>query len=118
LRFVQNGVLECFLNLFDSSNPQIIIVALEGLNNLLYKGVAIPNEDGDNPFIIRLEESEGVQKIEDLQTHPNEDVYKKALQILDTHFVVENQWSNANVLIENLKGIELYNLSTQLINNS
>jgi len=38
---------------------------------------------------MKLEAEGALPKIEELQTHPNEDVYNKALRILEKHYELE-----------------------------
>lgn len=41
--------------------------------------------DGSNPFAREVEACDGLDKIEALQDHPSEDVYQKAVLILETY---------------------------------
>ena len=45
---------------------------------------------GVNPFVALVDEAEGLDKIEELQNAANEDVYDKAVSILETFFDVED----------------------------
>ncbi len=42
-----------------------------------------------NPFSINVEEVGGLDKIEELQMHVNQEVYTKAITILETYFQSE-----------------------------
>ena len=46
----------------------------------------MPGSDGVNPYARAIEAAEGLDKIEALQDHPGEDVYEKAVHILETYF--------------------------------
>ena len=61
-------------------------VALEGIKNCLKKGNELPAVDGENPFVLKVEASGLLDKIEELQSHENEQVYQKAQDILATYF--------------------------------
>ena len=63
-------------------------MALEGIKSLLAHGVDIANQQNSeiNPFLEILETDGGVQKIESLQTHANNEVYQKAFAILENFF--------------------------------
>ena len=65
---------------------RILFVALEGIKNCLRKGNELPAVDGENPFVLRVEASGLLDRIEDLQNHENEQVYHKAQDILSTYF--------------------------------
>ena len=68
-------------------------VALEGIENILKVGEAekeLAGAGGVNPFVALVDEAEGLDKIEELQNAANEDVYDKAVSILETFFDVED----------------------------
>jgi hypothetical protein len=48
-----------------------------------------PGSDGSNPFSQLIEDAEGLDKIEALQEHQNEELYEKAVTILETYFDAE-----------------------------
>jgi len=91
-RMVEFHVLDCFVSLLDAEDAKTVEVVLEGLNNILNWGAVLANQTrgSDNLFLIELENKGGVKKIEDLQTHPNNEVYLKALRILENHFELES----------------------------
>ena len=76
--FITFSGLLCLTCLFDSQTIQVI---LDGLGNMLK--LAGPDVD----FIATaIEEAGGLVKIEALQHHKNEDVYKLAYSIVDKYF--------------------------------
>jgi len=92
VRMLQCGLLDCFVTLLDSEDSKTVIVVLEGLNNILNAGAKLAIEhggNGENPFLLELEQKGAVPKIEKLQEHPSSDVYQKALKILENHFELE-----------------------------
>lgn len=46
--------------------------------------------NGVNPFIQLIEDADGLDKIEHLQEHQNEDIYEKAVSTLETYFELED----------------------------
>jgi hypothetical protein len=46
----------------------------------------MPGSDGVNPYARAIEAAEGLDKIEALQDHPGEDVYEKAVHILEAYY--------------------------------
>ena len=53
------------------------------------KEVAGPS--GVNIFAGYIEDAEGVDKIEELQEHNNEEIYSKSIQILEEYFELEEE---------------------------
>lgn len=43
----------------------------------------------NNPFADMIDEHEGLDKIEGLQNHENQDIYEKAVKVLETYFDVD-----------------------------
>lgn len=75
-------------------DPRIITVCLEGLENILKVGEAekdAGNTGGVNLYAKFIEEAEGMDKIESLQTHDNNEIYEKAVKILETYWVEDEE---------------------------
>ena len=60
---------------------QIVQVVLDGLNNIL----RLAGEDSETVGGM-IEECGGLDKIEALQSHDNQDIYRMAFSIIDTYF--------------------------------
>lgn len=87
---VSCGCIKPLCDLLVTPDARIIIVALEGLENILKVGEEDKMENnGTNPFIALIESAEGLDKIEHLQEHQNQDIYDKAVNILETYFELE-----------------------------
>ncbi len=52
---------------------------------------SMPGSDGTNPYAAMVEDAEGLDKIEALQQHQNEDVYVKAVHMLEAFFDIEGE---------------------------
>lgn len=90
-RLVELQVLDCFIFLLGAEDSKTVEVVLEGLNNILNWGAVLASQNKtDNQFLVLLEDKGAVERIEKLQTHPNNEVYLKALKILENHFELEN----------------------------
>jgi len=78
---VQQGVIPPFCQLLSVRDSQIVQVVLDGLNNILKMA-------GDEVESICqvIEECGGLDKIEQLQNHENEDIYRLAFEIIDHYF--------------------------------
>ena len=94
IRFlVSQGCIKPLCDLLVCADARIITVALEGLENILKVGQAEKELGGFgavNVYATAIDEAEGLDKIEDLQNHGNEDIYEKAVALLETYFDVED----------------------------
>lgn len=71
-------------------------MALEGIENVLKAGeLESAANNGQNPYTTFVDEAEGLDKLEQMQTHQNEDVYKKAMHILETYFGIDEEEDEA-----------------------
>ncbi|XP_058802280.1 importin subunit alpha-5 [Phymastichus coffea] len=80
---VQQGVLTPFCNLLDSMDMKCILVVLDGLTNILNAAEKMGEVD---KVALMIEEVGGLDRIEALQTHENQQVYQKAVAIIDAFF--------------------------------
>jgi HEAT repeat protein len=94
----ENGCIPPLVELLSNSDVKIISVALEALENILKCGQKQQQERGlqDNPVVALIEMADGISKIEALQEDPKEEVYNKAMQMLETYFPLEDD-DNANI---------------------
>ena len=68
----RNGV-SALASVLDMNDSKSLIVAMEGLENLLKCGkMHFLDENGENKFALLLEMCGGVDKLEALQTHKNQ----------------------------------------------
>ncbi|XP_035223896.1 importin subunit alpha-3-like isoform X2 [Stegodyphus dumicola] len=74
-------VIPPLCNLLTVRDPQVVQVVLDGINNILKLA-------GSQFYSIasQIEECGGLDKIEALQNHENEDIYKLAYEIIDQYF--------------------------------
>lgn len=78
-------------DLLVSPDPRIVTVCLEGLENILKVGDAEKGDNGDvNYFALLIDDAEGLEKIENLQSHDNNEIYEKAVKILETYWLEED----------------------------
>lgn len=89
---VSCGCIKPMVDLLNVSDTKIIGVALESMENILKVGKAKQEEQGlqENPCCTLIEQAEGLSRIESLQEDPNEEVYAKAMHILETYFPLED----------------------------
>ncbi|CAJ1934805.1 unnamed protein product [Cylindrotheca closterium] len=89
---VQQGCIRPLCDLLTVNDPKIVTIALEGLENILKVGEEEAKAtNAQNQMAVFISEAEGLNKIEDLQQHSNNDIYEKCIKILETYFGVEEE---------------------------
>ncbi|XP_065649659.1 importin subunit alpha-7 isoform X2 [Hydra vulgaris] len=83
------------LSVLDS---KVIMVALTGIENILRAGTEISGSGEYNKFALQVEECYGLDKIEILQQHENEDIYQKSYEIVETFFRDDEDTDDLNIL--------------------
>lgn len=97
---VAEGCIKPLCDLLICPDPRIVTVCLEGLENILKVGEAdkeMGANNGINLYAQMIDEFDGLEKIENLQTHDNNEIYEKAVKIL------ERYWSEEEEEAENLQ---------------
>lgn len=100
IRFlVQQGCIRPLCDLLMVSDPKIVTIALEGLENILKVGEEDSRQaaNGSNQMAVYISEAEGLTKIEELQQHSNNDIYEKCIKILETYFGIEDEEEMADM---------------------
>ncbi|KAF4359266.1 hypothetical protein CsatB_030520 [Cannabis sativa] len=89
---VNQGCIKPLCDLLICPDPRIVTVCLEGLENILKVGEAeknLGNTGGVNLYAQLIDDAEGLEKIENLQSHDNTEIYEKAVKILETYWLEE-----------------------------
>lgn len=89
---VSQGCIKPLCDLLVCPDPRIVTVSLEGLENILKVGEVekLSGNSGDVNFYAQLiDDAEGLEKIENLQSHDNNEIYEKAVKILETYWLEE-----------------------------
>jgi HEAT repeat protein len=95
---VQQGCIRPLCDLLSVNDPKIVMIALEGLENILKVGEEDSKVTGQpNQMAVYVSEAEGLNKIEELQQHSNNDIYEKCIKILETYFGVEEEEEMTNL---------------------
>lgn len=84
---LEQGVLQPFCELLTVEDPQIMVVVLDGISNILK--MASSNYEDLLSVTSQIEECNGLDLIERLQSHRNEEIYKLAFDIIDKYFSEE-----------------------------
>ncbi|KAK9218744.1 hypothetical protein WN943_007381 [Citrus x changshan-huyou] len=89
---VTEGCVKPLCDLLQCADPKIVTVCLRGLENILKVGEAEKNMDtaiGDvNQYAQLVEEAEGLEKIENLQSHDNDEIHEKSGMRRKMHWAV------------------------------
>lgn len=91
---VSQGCIKPLCDLLTCSDPRIVTVCLEGLENILRLGEIekdFGNTGGVNLYARYVDEAEGVDKIENLQSHDNNEIYEKAVKLLETYWLEDDE---------------------------
>ncbi|AES92711.2 putative importin subunit alpha [Medicago truncatula] len=87
---VSHGCIKPLCDLLVCPDPKIVSVCLDGLENFLKVGEAEKSfcNTGDvNLYAQMIDDVEGLEKIENLQSHDNNEIYEKAVKILETYWL-------------------------------
>uniref|UniRef100_A0A8C6S5N1 Importin subunit alpha n=1 Tax=Neogobius melanostomus TaxID=47308 RepID=A0A8C6S5N1_9GOBI len=96
---VKQDVIPPFCNLLSVKDSQVVQVVLDGLKNILIMA-------GDEASTIAeiIEACGGLEKIENLQQHENEDIYKLAFEIIDQYFSGDDIDEDPSLMPETTQG--------------
>ncbi|XP_047340736.1 importin subunit alpha-4-like [Impatiens glandulifera] len=93
------GCIKPLCDLLICPDPRIVTVCLEGLENILKVGEADKEagmNDGINIYAQMIDECDGLEKIENLQTHDNHEIYEKAVKILERYWAEDDDDEEAH----------------------
>nr|4U2X_D Chain D, Importin subunit alpha-6 [Homo sapiens]4U2X_E Chain E, Importin subunit alpha-6 [Homo sapiens]4U2X_F Chain F, Importin subunit alpha-6 [Homo sapiens] len=82
------GCIKPLCDLLTVMDSKIVQVALNGLENILRLGEQESKQNGIgiNPYCALIEEAYGLDKIEFLQSHENQEIYQKAFDLIEHYF--------------------------------
>lgn len=87
---VSQGCIKPFCDLLVFPDNEVIQLALDGLGNILAVGnmetEAGQGQVGVNCYAVSIEQAEGMEKIQDCQHNANEQIYRKAYDIITKYF--------------------------------
>jgi len=89
---VELNAIDALCGVLTTNDSKIVMIALDALDKILEVG-----QRADKDYVTMVDESDGLERIEQLQEHSNDNVYKKAIHIIETYFGVEEE-GDENVL--------------------
>ncbi|KFK30899.1 hypothetical protein AALP_AA6G040600 [Arabis alpina] len=90
---VSQNCIKPICDLLTCSDPKIITICLEALENILVVGEAEKNLShtrDNNLYASMIDEAQGLEKIVNLQRHDNNEISLKAAKILETFWTEDN----------------------------
>ena len=90
---VSQQCIQPLCDLLAVKDSRIVKVALEGIENILKLGEDEKEKAGSemNDMVSLVEEADGMEKLEQLQSHANDDIYQRAVKILESYFGEEGE---------------------------
>jgi importin subunit alpha-6/7 len=89
---VSEGCIKPLCDLLVCPDSRIVTVCLEGLENILKVGEQDKASGATvevNLFAQMIDEAEGLEKIENLQSHDNNEIYEKVVKLLEVYWLEE-----------------------------
>jgi importin subunit alpha-6/7 len=86
-KLVEEGAVSPLVALLQEEDARVVMVALEGLENILRVGEKYATKNGGvNAHRENIEQCGGVRVLEDLEDHDNDEIYDKVCKILREYF--------------------------------
>jgi len=90
IRFlVSQGAIIALCSMLKCNDAKMIMVVLDAMSNILKVGQKDANATEENQFAEMIEEHGGLDTLEELQRHENEEIYEKSVKILQDYFESE-----------------------------
>lgn len=94
------GAIEAICSVLEANDSKITLVGLEAMENILRVGQKYGKIE---QYLQNVHENDGLDILERLQEHQNEDIYEKSINIIETFFGVDDNLEDEN-LVPNVNG--------------
>mmetsp|Transcript_30523 Transcript_30523/g.61519 ORF Transcript_30523/g.61519 Transcript_30523/m.61519 type:complete len:519 (+) Transcript_30523:3360-4916(+) len=103
---VKKGCIQPMIQLMDCLDFRVVRVILEGLENILEIGNQKVDKDFVNEYARHIEQVGGLEKLEELQQHSNNQIYEYAVKLLEKFFGAEEESEESLEISESALKIE------------
>ena len=90
-RLVELGCIAPMVSMLEANDATMQKLMLDAMTNMMAAGKELGASKGVNVFAVAMDEAEGIDALEKLQEHENEEVYSKAVHLLETYFGAEEE---------------------------
>ena len=90
-RLVELGCIAPMVSMLEANDATMQKLMLDAMTNMMAAGKELGASKGVNVFAVAMDEAEGIDALEKLQEHENEEVYSKAVHLSETYFGAEEE---------------------------
>ena len=89
---VEVGAIDALCSILNIDDAKMLLTALDAIEQILKVGA-----ENNKDYCSFVDECDGLEALEDLQEHVSEDVYEKAINIIETYFGVDDGMEDENL---------------------
>jgi len=89
---VEAGAIDSVCSILNVNDTKMLLVALDAIDCILQLGMKLGKD-----YVSFVDECDGLSMIEALQEHENDDIYKKAIHIIETYFGCDDEIEDENL---------------------
>ena len=89
---VECGAIDAICSVLDVNDSKMLLVALDAIESILKVGEKLGKD-----YVSFVDECDGLAKIENLQEHESDEVYQKAVAIIESYFGCEDGVEDENL---------------------
>lgn len=110
---VECGAIDAVCSVFDINDTKMLMVALDALDQILRVG-----QEMNKDYCSFVDECDGLEKLEKLQEHSSDDIYRKAVNIIETFFGCEDGTEDENLAPSVHGGAFAFGISQKQLDDS